>query len=230
MQEIMLPVVEIFDSIEGEGIRTGQPVTFIRLAGCNLRCSYCDTTYAQGPECQLMTLTEVIDKINHRCVTITGGEPLIHDKLYELLDAIKHRDHEINIETNGSIDISKMVNYLNKNNFNYIITLDYKTEGSGMEEEMLVNTEINNHAQLRNFKDVLKFVITDVNEIKDVERVLNSLNSIPQVYISPCFGKVDTIKLVEKVKELDLRFKGRIPIKFQLQLHKIIWNPEERGV
>ena len=97
-----LGVVEIFDSIEGEGIRTGMPVTFIRLAGCNLRCSYCDTCYAQKEtDGELMSIDDIIKKVNYNAVTITGGEPLLHQQsVLELINKLNYSGHYVNIETN----------------------------------------------------------------------------------------------------------------------------------
>jgi 7-carboxy-7-deazaguanine synthase len=102
MSETKLQVIEIFDSIEGEGKRAGQLVTFIRLTGCNLRCSYCDTEYAfsDGKD---FSVNEIMEQVNHSKVTLTGGEPLLQANVPQLLAAL--HGHEVNIETNGSINI-----------------------------------------------------------------------------------------------------------------------------
>ncbi|MGN0108280.1 MAG: 7-carboxy-7-deazaguanine synthase QueE, partial [Hominilimicola sp.] len=105
-----MKIIEIFDSIDGEGIRTGHPATFIRLAGCNLRCSYCDTVYSLFGEetpCEYteMTIEEVISKVNknYNRITLTGGEPLVHKESAELVRCLLEMGCEVNIETNGAV-------------------------------------------------------------------------------------------------------------------------------
>ena len=127
-----MKVVEIFKSIDGEGIRVGYPVTFIRLAGCNLRCNYCDTKYSyENEKFTEMTPQKIYNrvyKLGGRRITLTGGEPLIHKDVKVLVDLLIDKGYEVNIETNGSVDIT---GYLSKN---IIVTMDYKCAGSGMED------------------------------------------------------------------------------------------------
>ena len=211
-----MKVVEIFKSIDGEGIRVGYPVTFIRLAGCNLRCNYCDTKYSYEDE----KFTEItpqeiynqVYKLGGKRITLTGGEPLIHKDVKVLVDLLIQKGYEVNIETNGSVDITL---FLDKHT---IITMDYKCAGSGMEDKMLLD----NISKLRK-QDVLKFVVSDDNDLDTVQRIYQ--NTKATVYISPVFGRIEPKQIVEYMLEHNME-----NCRVQVQLHKIIWNPEERGV
>ena len=211
-----MKVVEIFKSIDGEGIRVGYPVTFIRLAGCNLRCNYCDTKYSYEDEkFTEMTPQKIynqIYKLGGKRITLTGGEPLIHKDVKVLVDLLIQKGYEVNIETNGSVDITL---FLDKHT---IITMDYKCAGSGMEDKMLLD----NISKLRK-QDVLKFVVSDDNDLDTVQRIYP--NTKATVYISPVFGRIEPKQIVEYMLEHNME-----NCRVQVQLHKIIWNPEERGV
>ena len=211
-----MKVVEIFKSIDGEGIRVGYPVTFIRLAGCNLRCNYCDTKYSYEDE----KFTEItpqeiynqVYKLGGKRITLTGGEPLIHKDVKVLVDLLIQKGYEVNIETNGSVDITL---FLDKHT---IITMDYKCASSDMEDKMLLD----NISKLRK-QDVLKFVVSDDNDLDTVQRIYQ--NTKATVYISPVFGRIEPKQIVEYMLEHNME-----NCRVQVQLHKIIWNPEERGV
>lgn len=211
-----MKVVEIFKSIDGEGIRVGYPVTFIRLAGCNLRCNYCDTKYSYEDEkFTEMTPQEIYNqvyKLGGKRITLTGGEPLIHKDVKVLVDLLIQKGYEVNIETNGSVDITL---FLDKHT---IITMDYKCASSDMEDKMLLD----NISKLRK-QDVLKFVVSDDNDLDTVQRIY--LNTKATVYISPVFGRIEPKQIVEYMLEHNME-----NCRVQVQLHKIIWNPEERGV
>lgn len=226
-----MKVVEIFDSIDGEGIRAGQTATFIRLAGCNLRCSYCDTLYAlfgEDEPCEYteMTVDEVLTKVNmtFKRVTLTGGEPLICEESAELVRRLLSEGVEVNIETNGAADIAEFSAKLGDTS-NMFYTIDYKLPSSGMEDKMLWT----NFESLRPC-DVVKFVVgsdEDVDVMKSVVEKLSGLyDEMPHIYAGVVFGKYEPQKLVSDImNEPVLK-----DIVFQLQIHKIIWNPEERGV
>ena len=211
-----MKVVEIFKSIDGEGIRVGYPVTFIRLAGCNLRCNYCDTKYSYEDEkFTEMTPQEIyiqVYKLGGRRITLTGGEPLIHKDVKVLVDLLIQKGYEVNIETNGSVDITL---FLYKHT---IITMDYKCASSDMEDKMLLD----NISKLRK-QDVLKFVVSDDKDLDTVQRIYQ--NTKATVYISPVFGRIEPKQIVEYMLEHNME-----NCRVQVQLHKIIWNPEERGV
>lgn len=214
-----MKLVEIFDSIDGEGIRAGELTTFIRFAGCNLRCSYCDTQYAQqnsfAENVSQENIIAQVRRIGNRNITITGGEPLLQKELPELLE--KLTDYSVNIETNGSVDI------LPFQRSNTIITMDYKCPSSGMEKSMFTE----NLSNLRG-RDVLKFVMQD-EDFSRVTELLTQHRIRSWIFFSPVFGKMDPKNLVEYLK----RLRSTIPaqkMRVQLQLHKVIWPVDMRGV
>lgn len=215
MSETKLRVNEIFDSIEGEGKRAGQLVTFIRLTGCNLRCSYCDTEYAFA-EGKDFSIKEIMEQIHHNKVTLTGGEPLLQANVLQLLAAL--HGHEVNIETNGSINIEPFFVYPNA-----FFTLDYKCGSSLMSDKMCEN----NFKKMRK-RDVLKFVVGSMEDLEQAKQAYlkyyaNLRNRM--IYVSPVFGQVEPAQIVEFIKANNL-YTWRV----QLQLHKFIWNPNQRGV
>lgn len=214
-------VNEIFYSIDGEGYRTGELAVFIRLAGCNLNCSYCDTKYAlksnMGTKMEIDEILKNVEKYNCKNITITGGEPLIHRGISELIDKLIEKKYKVNIETNGAVDIT---NYLNK----CLITMDYKLPSSGMEKYM----KLDNLEKLTE-NDVLKFV-TEEKDFEKIEEILKNYKIKSYIYISPIFGKIEPEKIVEFMKKLNKDGINTEKVRVQVQLHKIIWNPEERGV
>ena len=214
-------VVEIFDSIDGEGIFAGQLATFIRLAGCNLRCKYCDTGYAlksdTGSEMPVNDIVSRVDEIRNKHITLTGGEPLIHKDVDRLIRMLLILGYHINIETNGSIDIKP---YLFDN---VTITLDYKTPGSGEEDKMLLD----NWDSLRSC-DTVKIVCYS-EDLPGISKLLISRKTKAQIFLSPVFGKIEPKELVDFIKKM--RDKHGIDnLRVQIQMHKYIWNPDERGV
>ena len=217
-----LVVNEIFGSIDGEGIRTGELATFIRLAGCNLRCRYCDTEYSlRATDGQEMTIDEIlikIKKIGYRNITLTGGEPLIHKNIEKLIDKLIQENYNVNIETNGAIDISK---YISKN---LILTVDFKTRSS----EMIKYMKKENISLLRE-NDVLK-IVCNKDDFNDIEELLKNNEIKSYIYLSPIFDEIEPYELVNFLKELHNKNIDTSKIRVQIQLHKIIWNPEERGV
>lgn len=226
-----MKVVEIFDSIDGEGLRTGQTATFIRLAGCNLRCSYCDTLYAlfdESEPCEYteMTVDEVLGKVNmsFERVTLTGGEPLLHEESVELVNRLTENGVEVNIETNGAVDIAGFSSKLADTD-GMFFTIDYKLPSSGMEDRMIWSNFLN----LRPC-DVVKFVVGSEEDVEVMKSVMERLTSfydiMPHMYAGVVFGKYEPQKLIEHIMNEPI-LKNVV---FQLQIHKIIWNPEERGV
>ncbi len=226
-----MKIIEIFDSIDGEGIRTGQPATFIRLAGCNLRCSYCDTVYSLFGEetpCEYteMTIEEVISKVNrnYNRITLTGGEPLVHKESGELVRRLLEMGCEVNIETNGAVDI---VEFLSKipDTDKLFFTIDYKLPSSGMTDKMIWNNFLN----LRPC-DVIKFVVGSDEDIQltiaIVERLKQVYTEMPHIFIGAVYGMYDAQKLVDIILKEPVLSDAR----FQIQLHKVIWDPNERGV
>ena len=230
-----MKVCEIFRSIEGEGLRTGQAAVFVRLHGCNLRCSYCDSMYAvEGGDYKQMSVAEVVDAVEAyrtesdvQCVTLTGGEPLLHAGIDELLKTLCEKDFKINIETNGTVPCK----WRHENLF---YTMDWKCQSSGMSGKM----RIENLATLSS-KDVLKFVVGSVEDLNETESVVARLVQIkvtgaqravgmPYIYVSPVFGTLDYDKIVDWM--LSSKIMTANNARFQVQLHKVIWDPDKRGV
>ncbi|MDE6624923.1 MAG: putative 7-carboxy-7-deazaguanine synthase QueE [Lachnospiraceae bacterium] len=216
-------VAEHFISINGEGRRAGQLALFIRFAGCNLQCGYCDTKWANDPEvdCQEYTVWQIYDIIRQtgiKNVTLTGGEPLIQPDMKELLALLRTESGiRIEIETNGSVDIGPFMQD------NVTFTLDYKTSVSGMEDKMLLD----NYSKLRGI-DTVKFVVGDREDLIRAEEVIKQYRLVERgcgIYLSPCFGKIDPAEMVEFLIERKLN-----DVNIQMQLHKMIWDPDTRGV
>ena len=223
-----MKVVEIFNSIEGEGIRAGLPATFIRLYGCNLDCSYCDTRYASqkyadqdGNGYTIMSVNEIVNNVDiYGClnVTITGGEPMIHPGFEELLNRLVDDGYYVNVETNGTVPVPERYTRIYKG-APVIFTMDYKCPSSGMEKAM--NMDV---IKTLRYRDVLKFV---VGCQKDLEAMLEVVEVVetPQIFVSPVFGQIEPSEIVDFILEHKL-YNCRV----QLQLHKFIWSPDKRGV
>ena len=222
MSDEKYQVVEIFDSIDGEGITAGCLATFIRLAGCNIRCSYCDTAYAlhkcDGKTLTIQQIMDEVKSIGNRHITLTGGEPLFSENVAALIERLTQDGYIVNIETNGTFDISE---YLC--NPNVIITMDYKTLSSGMNHAMIFQ----NIDMLRE-GDVLK-IVCEESDFEDIKAVLTKHRPKCTVYLSPIYNKIAPEKLVGFSKRM--RNEGiNSNIRVQVQLHKIIWDAEKRGV
>lgn len=221
----MLPVSEIFASIDGEGLFSGCLASFIRLCGCNLRCRYCDTKYAfntrEGRLTDLETIINHVKEIGYKHVTLTGGEPLLYEESKDLVLGLLKEGFILNIETNGSIEVDYFTNLKN-----VTVTMDYKTPASGEESKMLVG----NISKLRE-QDVLKFVLSE-KDFDRVESVLLDTRPKCQVYLSPIFGQCKNTALVDFLKRLGKysHLGDMTNYRVQVQLHKYIWPPEMRGV
>lgn len=211
-----MKVNEIFYSIEGEGKRAGMPCVFIRLFGCNLSCSYCDSQYAcAGNDYKEMSIEEIMSEVRKYdcpCVTVTGGEPLIHSDIKELLRTLDYEDYYVNVETNGT-----KLPFGFKNVF---YTIDFKTKSSGMSDKMNLDA----------FKeivptDVLKFVVGSKEDLDQAYNFVMDNRIICNIFVSPIFGKIEPSEIVEYLKEHHLNHW-----RIQLQLHKYIWEPQKRGV
>ena len=220
-------VNEIFASINGEGPLTGETAVFLRLSGCNLHCSYCDTEYARSrDQGMLMPARDIIAEIRrHRGisnVTLTGGEPLYARDIGLLIAALLDAGYRINIETNGSIDLRPFTEL--DPNGRIIFCCDYKLPCSGEENRMYLR----NITVLRPW-DALKFVIGGAADFERVAEILKCYDPRCLVYLSPVFGRTDPREIVEKM----LSWAATINIsrvRVQLQLHKFIWDPYARGV
>lgn len=216
MNDVLI-VNEIFYSLDGEGKRSGRPAVFIRIAGCNLKCNYCDTGYAMSAIAgKIMSVNDIMQVIaGYHCknVTVTGGEPLNSENCKTLLERLCKEGYNIVLETNGSIPISEVSQFCS-------VCMDWKMPSSGMCAKMLKG----NLLALRN-KDVLKMVVRE-QDLNYAESFLMENRLDCPVYISPVFGEVSLQSIAEFIKQ----YKGHNVLRMQVQLHKIIWEPDARGV
>ncbi|MTI67398.1 MAG: radical SAM protein [Firmicutes bacterium] len=242
-EETKLPIVEIFSSISGEGISNGEIVSFVRVAGCNLRCSYCDTQYSYDEHSNdniYLSPNEIVKKLNKlgcKKIICTGGEPLENDKAKRYLPIyLSTKGFSVRIETNGSVplytkeEINKFTKEKELININY--TLDIKSPSSKMSE---YNIFKENFLKLRD-KDEIKFVVGSKNDLKYAMEVINSYskklskNSVV-INFSPVFKQIKVDEIIEFLKEKNKYFeKNNLLVRLSLQIHKYIWSPETRGV
>ena len=245
-------VIEIFASIDGEGSRQGLLTTFLRLHDCNIRCSYCDTTYSYGIDSVFteMTVAEVADVIeslgNHR-ITITGGEPLLQEAaVVELIDELNRRKAEtMQDNTSGQagstciIDIDKFDKREMLNNSLY----DFNIETNGMIipsfhrdnvwftydyktpsslAEESMNIDIFKVATER---DLIKFVVGSPEDLDCMRRIIDQYPTAAQIYVSPVWGQIEAVLIIDYMKAYNLQ-----NVRFQLQIHKFVWHPDTKGV
>ena len=212
-----LRLIEIFASIQGETSFTGLPTTFIRLAACNLRCSWCDTTYSfdRGTSWLVSDIIARVKELGPRHICVTGGEPLLQKNVHELMRILCDTGYILSIETGGSlstVDIDPRVR----------IILDVKCPHSEMSEKNYWA----NLPRLRS-QDEVKFVIMnreDYQYAKDICNKYRLYEAVDNVLFSPVFGQLEPRDLVEWVLE------DRLPIRLNLQIHKFIWDPLTKGV
>jgi 7-carboxy-7-deazaguanine synthase len=217
-------IAETFLSINGEGTRAGQLSFFIRFVGCNLQCGYCDTKWANVPEAPHKLLTgdqiyALVRESGSENVTITGGEPMIQPEISPLLELLC-RDPAlyVEVETNGSVALSQYLSLQNRPAF----TMDYKLPSSGMERFM-----VHENLPLLTEKDTVKFVCGSQEDLVRAKEIIDQygLSGRTHVYLSPVFGAISPAHMVDFMKE-----NRMVGVNLQLQLHKVIWDPEKRGV
>ena len=213
----MLTINEIFHSIQGESTHAGRPCVFVRLTACDLRCSWCDTAYAFH-EGRRMSVDEVIAAVDaHGCplVEITGGEPLLQDDVYPLMERLLAEGRTVMLETGGHRPIDRVPAAVVK-------IVDVKCPGSGEAEK-------NDWANLDRLAphDEVKFVVKDRGDYEFAKDVI-ARHDLPSraaaVLMSPVHGVLDPRTLSEWM------LADRVPARLQLQLHKFIWSPTTRGV
>ena len=214
----MLRVNEIFYSIQGESTLAGFPCIFIRMTGCNLRCTYCDTTYAyeEGDDIPLDSILATVKKFDCSLIEVTGGEPLIQDETPDLISALIKNGYTVLLETNGSQDISTVDTRCTRivdikcpssgmNNNNYWINLDYITPN-----------------------DQLKFVIAHRQDYLYAKKVLDAAAIKRRknllINFSPVFNEIDLKDLAGWI------LADNLPVRLQIQLHKYIWGEHTKGV
>ena len=222
-----MKVNEIFASIDGEGSRSGYAVTFVRLFGCNLCCSYCDTMYAvEGDDYHEMSVEEIMEEVashGFKRITLTGGEPLLYPEIVTpLLETLVTAGYDVNIETNGAVPLAPFEEVRKMGPGTIMYTLDYKSISSGMNDTMLFE----NYQYLRE-NDVVKFVVGDEDDLEDMKRMVETelLHTPAELFVSPIFDDIDPADLVDFVLNHKLE-----QIRVQLQMHKFIWDPTMRGV
>lgn len=208
----MVRITEIFCSIQGESATTGWPTTFIRLTGCPMRCTYCDTDYAFHGG-QKLSIDDILDQVasnevNH--VTVTGGEPLAQPECLNLLTALCDKSYKVSLETGNAIDISAV-------DPRVYIVLDIKTPASGEE----ANNRYTNLTHLKK-SDALKFVICDEKDYQWSANMVQQqrLSSTCEVFFSPSSETLSPTDLAEWV------LRDKLAVRMQIQLHKVLWQNE----
>lgn len=247
-QEPMFSVAERFTSINGEGRDAGKLATFVRFTGCNLRCSYCDTMWANEPGCpaERLTLGEIVAFVRAEGtgrVTLTGGEPLLQPDVDALIGALTDDGNAVEIETNGAVDLGPFVGLRERDTADpaaclercepdsaparsgisrLSFTMDWKLPSSGMEPRMLAS-----NLALLDSRDTVKFVAGSDADLDEALRVMRAhdLCERTSVYLSPVFGQIEPARIVGFVQRNRLT-----QATVQLQLHKIIWPNVEKGV
>lgn len=220
----MIRLAEKFVSINGEGKKAGETAVFIRFAGCNLTCAYCDTRWALDPnawqeEMTLDALRAYVQSTGIKNVTLTGGEPLVQEHISEVVKGLVEDGCLVEIETNGSQKINDFDFY---DYGNVSFTVDYKLPGSGQEEQMCKA-----NYTLLSLKDAVKFVVSTIADLERAYEVIREfrLNELTTVYLSAAFSEINNQEIVAFM--VDQRLNG---VKLQLQLHKYVWDPETQGV
>jgi 7-carboxy-7-deazaguanine synthase len=209
-------VNEIFTSIQGESTLAGRPCTFVRLTGCNLRCSYCDTTYAfhEGHSKEIGTIAEEVERRGVPFVTVTGGEPLLQEDVHALIRTLLDRGYEIQVESSGAVETGGLDPRAR-------VILDIKTPGSGEAPKMKWSTV----ERLRP-GDEAKFVLVDRADYEFARDMIQA-SRIPAgvtVLFSPAHGKMEPRDLAAWILE------DRLVVRLQLQIHKYIWGSDAGGI
>ena len=208
----ILKINEIFFSLQGETSRAGLPTVFVRLTGCPLRCSYCDTEYAfhDGKTLEFGAILSEVAKYPTQYVTVTGGEPLAQKHCIALLEALCDAGYSVSLETGGALDISKVDSRVSR-------IVDIKTPGSMEEQKNLWS-----NLDFLNQRDEIKFVLMNRADYEWAKRVFEEreLSSKSPVLFSPVQGKLSSKDLAEWILEDGLN------VRMQIQLHKLIWGNE----
>ena len=212
----MIKINEIYYSVQGESSKAGLPTVFVRLTYCNLRCSYCDTEYAfhEGKDRSIEEIISEVKKFNCNLVEITGGEPLFQNECVDLMKRLCDDGFEVMLETGGSLpikDIDKRV----------MIIMDLKCPSSKMMKKNLYK-----NLDFIKPNDEIKFVIGNHEDYEWAKEIINKYNLTEKysLLFSVVFGKLEPVQLVEWILE------DKLKVRYQLQMHKIIWEPTAKGV
>jgi 7-carboxy-7-deazaguanine synthase len=212
-----MKISEIFYSIQGESTFMGLPCAFIRLAGCDLRCTYCDTRYAfiEGKEMSISEVLQAVDALPTQLVLVTGGEPMLQQSIHDLFAQLLRRGYTVLMETGGHLSLADVDPRVHK-------IMDFKCPSSGME-----NHNDYNNIHYLTLKDELKFVVGDRLDFDwacDIIRRYDIVSRVGVILVSPVYGKLSYKDLADWVLNCG------IPVRLQLQLQKIIWPDIKRGV
>jgi 7-carboxy-7-deazaguanine synthase len=206
-------ITEIFYSLQGETRTIGLPTVFVRLTGCPLRCTYCDTEYAfyGGEKMAIDDIVEKVKSYNPKYVTVTGGEPLAQRTCIELLAKLCDLNYEVSLETSGAMDISHV-------DPRVVRVVDLKTPASGEE-----NRNLYSNMDLLNQHDQVKFVICNQDDYQWSKQKLTEYNleSRCEVLFSPIHGELEPAELADWI------IKDNLPVRMQIQMHKYLWGDAE---
>jgi 7-carboxy-7-deazaguanine synthase len=215
---LTLTLNEIFHSIQGESTWAGQRCVFVRLTACDLRCTYCDTEYAfyEGRKQTLDAILEKVASFDCRLVEVTGGEPLLQKNVHPLMTRLCDLGYTVLLETSGAHDVSGVDARVHR-------IMDLKCPGSG-------EVARNRFENLRHLtgRDEVKFVIGSGEDYEWARAQLGQhgdwAQRVAAVLFSPVFGRITPLDLATRI------LQDKLDVRFQVQLHKIIWEPQTRGV
>lgn len=212
----MLKVNEIYYSVQGESTSAGLPCVFVRLTVCNLRCTYCDTEYAfyEGKDKSIEEIVEEVKKFGCKLVEVTGGEPLFQEECIPLIKRLCDERFEVMLETGGSLPIENVDERVK-------IIMDLKCPSSGMLKKNLYK-----NVDFLKSSDELKFVIGNREDYDWARDIIIKYDIMGKysILFSVVFGELEPITLVNWILE------DKLNVRFQLQMHKYIWNPKTKGV
>ena len=210
MNNSRLKVSEIFHSIQGESTFVGLPTVFIRLTGCPLRCSWCDTEYAfsGGKWMQIEEILQQVKTYNTPYICVTGGEPLAQKRCLQLLDQLIDNGYNVSLETSGALSIANV-------NDKVVTVMDIKAPGSNEEQKNMYQ-----NINYLDAKDQIKFVIKNRTDYHWTQEIIKRYNLIDkcEVLLSPVAGEINPADLCQWILD------DKMLVRFQLQLHKILWN------
>lgn len=205
-----LRITEIFYSLQGESNLVGLPTVFIRLTGCPLRCNYCDTSYAfqGGEKMQIAEIIKQAEQYNAKHITVTGGEPMAQTECIDLMQQLLDKGFIVSLETSGALGLANVDKRVIK-------VIDLKTPSSTEQHR----NRYDNIAYL-NHQDQVKFVIADEQDYQWAKKIIEQyrLTNRCEVLFSPCMDKQAPSQLADKI------LADQLPVRFQLQLHKILWG------
>jgi 7-carboxy-7-deazaguanine synthase len=217
IEKLTLNIIEIFRSVQGETSFSGLPTSFVRLAQCNLRCSWCDTKYSfgRGTPWTIAAILSTLSEQGCRYVCITGGEPLLQKNVHTLMSLLCDAGYTVSLETGGSLPIEQVDPRVHT-------ILDIKCPGSGMVEK----NAWDNLGLLRE-QDQIKFVVAGKEDYEFTKKICFSYNLFErskEVLLSPVHAVLDPKQLIEWF------LHDKLPFRLNLQIHKFIWHPETKGV